>query len=46
MRFNYVQAKSPGEALEKCPWAVAIDKVSDGYFICFESMDDYLAYTR
>ena len=46
MRLRYVHAKGEIEALMKCTWAAAVVKVSDGYYMCFESMDDYNRYTR
>lgn len=44
MRLNYVHATSQAAALKMCPWAAAIVKVSNGYYMCFESMHDYYLY--
>ena len=46
MRLNYVHATSQAAAQKMCPWAIAIDKVSEGYYMCFENLDDYINYTR
>lgn len=46
MRLSYVHANNQAAALKMCPWAVAVEKVSDGYYMCFESIDDYNQYTR
>lgn len=46
MKLRYVHAENQVAALKMCPWAVAVDKVSDGYYMCFESIDDYNRYTR
>lgn len=46
MKLRYVHAMSTNEALKMCPWAVAVEEVSDGYYMCFESIDDYNRYTR
>ena len=46
MKLRYVHAESEAIALKMCPWAVAVDRVSEGYYMCFESLDDYLNYTR
>ena len=44
MKLRYVHAKDQLDALKMCPWAAAIVKVSDGYYMCFESMHDYYKY--
>lgn len=45
MKIVFLHAESQKAALAKCPWAVALVELSDGY-IGFESLDDYETYTR
>lgn len=45
MKIVFLHAESPKAALAKCPWAVALVELNDGY-ICFECLDDYETYTR
>ena len=46
MKLRYVHAENQVAALKMCPWAVAVEEVSDGYYMCFESIDDYNRYMR
>lgn len=43
MRREFIEARSRGTAVKRCPWAARIVKVEGGY-MAFESAADYDAW--
>ena len=43
MRSKFVECKSKKVAVNECPWASVVIRVTGGY-ICFESYSDYMIF--